>query len=523
MARYFLRLKLSLLRNALRSSGARKVGLVLGVVAWVGLVTTALGLLAASRSQRVVTALVFDAFFLGWLIVPLIGMGTDETLDPSRLALLPLDPPALIRGLLTASMVGVGPVATLVAVSGVLARHRPGVAGTIIVAAAVVVEVLLCLVGSRAMTTGFSSVLRSRRGRDLVAFALAAAALIPALAGQAIPRVLPSGGGGIRVGPIGRVVFWLPSGWLADAVLHARTGGLVRPGLEVAGAVGVLWIALWIWSRSLQRVLTTSEPARTHTAAKRHGLFSAPLGFLPRTRTGAVAAKELRYLWRDPRRRASMLSVAILLSFPVLGVVTGQTRARELVLLAGAGGLVVCLQAVNQFGYDGPAFWLHVAAGGDPAADLWGKNLGLASVGVVVIGAEALLLAALSGGWAYVPGTILLGAGVMGIALGVANETSVLAPYPAADTTANLWANNAGCLTALTGLLAIAVIGGLLVPVGVGVAITIASWHGGFLLVAAAGCAYGIGVWEAGTRLAARRLRSHQIECLEAVSGRSSR
>jgi len=285
----------------------------------------------------------------------------------------------------------------------------------------------------------------------------------------------------------------------------------------------VLGIALWIWSRSLQRVLTTSEPARTKTATKGHGLFSAPLVFLPRTRTGAVAAKELRYLWRDPRRRASMLSVAILLSFPVVGVVMGQTRARELVLLAGAGGLVVCLQAVNQFGYDGPAFWLHVAAGGDPAADLRGKNLGLASVGLVVIAAEALLLAALSGGWAYVPGSILLGAGAMGITLGVANETSVLAPYPIADATANLWANNTGCLTALTGLLAIAVIGGLLLPVGVGVAITIAAWRRGFLLVAITGCAYGIGVWQAGTRLAARRLRSHQIECLEAVSGRRAR
>ena len=157
MARYFLRLKLCLLRNTLRSSGARKVGLVLGVVAWFWLVAAALGLLLASRSQRVVTALVFDAFFLGWLVVPLIGMGTDETLDPSRLALLPLDPPALIRGLLTASLVGVGPLATLVAVSGVLARHRPGPAGSLVVAAAVVVEFLLCLVGSRAMTTGFFS------------------------------------------------------------------------------------------------------------------------------------------------------------------------------------------------------------------------------------------------------------------------------------------------------------------------------------------------------------------------------
>src|SRR5207248_2290171 len=82
--------------------------------------------------------------------VPLLGMGSDETLDPSRLALLPLEPPALMRGLLSASLVGLGPIATLLALSGVLARTRPGAAGTLLIALLVVVELLLCVVGSRA-------------------------------------------------------------------------------------------------------------------------------------------------------------------------------------------------------------------------------------------------------------------------------------------------------------------------------------------------------------------------------------
>jgi ABC-2 type transport system permease protein len=235
-----------------------------------------------------------------------------------------------------------------------------------------------------------------------------------------------------------------------------------------------------------------------------------------------VAAKELRYMWRDPRRRASLLSVVILLAFPVAGVLMGRTHARELVLLAGAGALVLCLQAVNQFGLDGPAFWMNVAAGGDPAADLRGKNLAIAAPGAVVVTLEAVGLAALSGGWAYVPAALLLGAAAMGVTLGVANQASVLAPYPVADSATNLWGNNAGCLTALTGLLALVLTGLLLGPIVTAVAVSLTLWRPGLVAVAAGGAIYGFLLWRLGCRLAANRLSSRQLEVLQAVSGRSA-
>jgi ABC-2 type transport system permease protein len=523
MARHFLRLKLTLLRNGLRSNWLRKLGIGFSVFAWFWLVVAALGLLLASRSQALVVPLVFDAFLLGWLFLPLLGMGTDETLDPSRLALLPLERPTLMRGLLTASLVGLAPIATLLALSGVLIRLRPGPAGTLVIGALLAVELLLCVVGSRAVTTLFSGVLRSRRGRDVLVFVLAIAGLVPALAGQIVPRLLVSPNHRtITVGPAGRVLYWLPSGWLAHAVLQARAGHLLVAVAElVAGGVAVA-AALWLWAWALQRALTTSEPATAKQARKGPGLFSPPLSFLPRTRTGAVAAKEMRYMWRDPRRRASLLSVVILLAFPVAGILMGRTQARELVLLAGAGVLILGLQAVNQFGLDGPAFWMNVAAGGDPAADLRGKNLAIAAPGAVVVAVEAVGLAALSGGWAYIPAALLLGAAAMGVTLGVANQASVLAPYPVTDSSTNLWGNNAGCLTALTGLLAMVVTGLLLGPIVVGVAVSLTAWRVGLTAVAAGGAIYGFLLWRLGCRLAANRLRNRQLEVLQAVSGRSA-
>jgi ABC-2 type transport system permease protein len=523
MARHFLRLKLTLIRNGLRSKGLRKLGIGFSIFAWFWLVVAALGLLLASHSQALVVPLVFDSFLLGWLFLPLLGMGTDETLDPSRLALLPLDRSTLMRGLLTASLVGVAPVATLLALSGALIRLRPGVAGTIVIGALVAVELLACVVGSRAVTTMFSGVLRSRRGRDLLVFVVAVGGLVPALAGQLVPRLLVGPNHKtITVGPAGRALYVLPSGWLAHGVLEARAGHLLVAVAELAAGSAAVAAALWLWGWALQRALTTSEPAAAKKGKKGPGLFSRPLSFLPRTRTGAMAAKEMRYMWRDPRRRASLLSVVILLAFPVVGILMRQTHSRALVLLAGAGALVLCLQAVNQFGLDGPALWMNVAAGGDPAADLRGKNLAIAAPGAAVVAIEAVGLAALSGGWAYVPAALLLGAAVMGITLGVANLTSVLAPYPVADTGTNLWGNNAGCLTAVTGLLAMAVAGILLAPIVAGVAVSLTAWPAGLAAVAAGAAVYGFLVWRLGCRLAANRLRSRQIEVLQAVSDRSA-
>ncbi|CAM5690937.1 hypothetical protein STENM223S_02913 [Streptomyces tendae] len=50
---------------------------------------------------------------LGWAVMPLFFPGGDETLDPTRLVMLPLRPRPLVRALLVASLVGIGPLFTV--------------------------------------------------------------------------------------------------------------------------------------------------------------------------------------------------------------------------------------------------------------------------------------------------------------------------------------------------------------------------------------------------------------------------
>ena len=95
MVAILVRLKLSLLRNALRRSVWRTVGLIIGIVYALGVVVMALVGLVALRWSSValtadVTVLAFAVLTAGWLLLSLLVFGIDETLDPSRFALLPV-------------------------------------------------------------------------------------------------------------------------------------------------------------------------------------------------------------------------------------------------------------------------------------------------------------------------------------------------------------------------------------------------------------------------------------------------
>ena len=94
--RYFVRLKLRLLRNGLRGPGTRVFGFVLGLVFgfWMAAAGFLWFLLAGlePRADIGLVTVVFtgSAIVLGWVLLPLLFFGVDETLDPARLTLFPL-------------------------------------------------------------------------------------------------------------------------------------------------------------------------------------------------------------------------------------------------------------------------------------------------------------------------------------------------------------------------------------------------------------------------------------------------
>jgi ABC-2 type transport system permease protein len=534
VAGHLVGLKLALLRNGLRRSHwQQQVGLVLGALAGLPLAAGGFLLLAlVPRAEPRVGLLLVEAVFLllfiGWGLFPLFSFAGEASLDPAMLALLPLRPRQLVSGLALAGCVGVAPLCTLVALTGAVAGFAPLFGpGLVLVVAAVLVEFALCLVGSRALLTALSRWLRSRRARDLTIVLMSVLALALNLAIQGGGRLLR------RVGqedlealrPLARVVGWLPPGLAARAVVDAGRGRLLAATGELLAAAVVVLLLGWWWWRSLDRVLTTAEPPARANARPAAGLFPrVARRLLPADQRGAVAAKELRYLARHPRLRVSWLTSGLLTLALVVFVAASDRLARpEVVLAALLMVFLLSQNSMNQFGHDGPAYWTNLAAGADPRGDLVGKNLATALAGLAATVALAVVLAAVTGGWLYVPVALCLAVGVLAVSLGVADVVSVRFPYPLPEVTSNLWAVQApgqGCLVGLVQMAAFAVQGLLLLPLLALVGVGLAAWPPALAIACPVAVLYGIVLWRVGLDIGTRWLRGHQAELLAELSPR---
>lgn len=149
-----VRLKLSLLRNGLRQSGGRRAAWIASaVVALLFAALQVLGLVAlrgVGGAESLVVLLV-AVLALGWAVMPLFFPGGDETLDPTRLVMLPLRPRPLVRALLVASLVGIGPLFSVCLLAGSVITVARGAAAWAVGVVAVPLALLVCVALARAV------------------------------------------------------------------------------------------------------------------------------------------------------------------------------------------------------------------------------------------------------------------------------------------------------------------------------------------------------------------------------------
>jgi ABC-2 type transport system permease protein len=134
-----------------------------------------------------------------------------------------------------------------------------------------------------------------------------------------------------------------------------------------------------------------------------------------------------------------------------------------------------------------------------------------------------VVLAAVTGGWLYVPVALCLGLGVLALSLGVADVVSVRFAYPLPDDASNLWAvqgTGQGCLVGVVQMLAFAAQGVLMLPLAVLVVVGLVSWTPALVLVCPLAIGYGLLLWRVGLGLGAGWLSGHQPELLAALSPR---
>lgn len=296
----FVSLKWRLLRNGWRRSfrsPSTAIGVVLSfalsIVGGVGGFMVAAGVRFFHADDARLAVIAGASFVvLGWWFAPLLAGGVDETVDPTKLVVVPLARSELRRGQIVAGLVGLAPMASVLALSGLVIGTAHGWAGVPFGLASVGTLVALGVIGSRTIATTLAGLSMTRRGGDL-------AALLAALGGAGVFAALQLVRFADRsvIEGVVSVLRFTPPGIVAEGLVHSGDD-LTQWWRVVVGIAACALASRW-WSARLDRLLT--EVPRPGTIRRRHGgelaIFDGVVRrHLPSSAAGASIAREMIYL-----------------------------------------------------------------------------------------------------------------------------------------------------------------------------------------------------------------------------------
>ncbi|MDG4835788.1 ABC transporter permease [Micromonospora sp. WMMD967] len=547
-ARHFVRLKLRVMGNSFRGQGWRIAlfigGALLGLwFAVSGFFLFALpGLTGDGQYAVLVGAAGGGLLVLGWLLLPLVFFGVDETLDPARFALLPLSRRTLVTGLFAAALISVPVLAVLIATFGLVLTSWSlgGWSAGLVAVVGVVAGLLLCVAASRAVTSAFATMLRSRRVRDLAAVLLAVvAALLGPLQIFGLAALRETDW--TRLTGAATVIGWTPLGAPWTAGIDVAQGRVWAAPVKLLITVVALGALLFWWSRSLESAMVGAAsagkaPARRGVAGGAVAqLFPRATGWARRDRFGALVAREARYWWRDARRRANLITIAVVGIFvPVFVNVTGgDFAAMEGEGLTAAAsdsspvvvtismvlvGVLAAATLANQFGFDGSAYAANVVAGVPGRVELRARMTAFSLYVLPMLAFVSVVLSVLLSRPAWIGLTFGSLVATYGAGLAVNSFVSVLGAYSLPETS-NPFAMNsgAGLTKGLLTLVTMLVSAVAAVPMVVAAALLGDAW---LWLALPVGAAYGLGAALLGAYLAGDVLDRRLPELLATITPR---
>ena len=426
MVGVLIRIKLATVRHAMTGGKAAVmiIGGTLGLLAAAG--TLLLSSAPSGRSADAVTALclVFLLWTLGWIVGPLLT-GGDSTLRPEYFRLLPIPARRLAVGLLGAAFVGVAPLISVLAFSGIVLYAAPLGPGPLLVAlVAAPVQLVSVILLSRVINWGVGQATQSRLGMELGALLIGFAIAFFNVGWWALPAMDQAVS--VQSAVLATMVRLAPSGWAMVAVAaadHARWVWVVAPLLGLAALCGLLLCA---WARLLTRSSTTTRSSAMRVTHQDHHRV------LPATPLGAVMSKELRTWWRDPvRGRFLRMGLWMAVFFGVLPAIAGARGV--LPWIGPLAAVFTTAFAGNMYGFDGSALWLTLITPGAARVDVRGRQLAWLLIVAPVALALTVILTVVSGqtgGW-FVAATLL--PALLGSGAGVIALVSVLRMAPVTD------------------------------------------------------------------------------------------
>ncbi|MBB1585872.1 MAG: hypothetical protein HG423_003585 [Propionibacterium sp.] len=425
--------------SALRSSPWAMVGYILLVLMllplFVGLTVglSYLRFLPDVRSPLMLTA--GAVLVLVWTFGSVLFFAMDDSVSPQRLVLFPLRSRDLLVPLLVSDLLTLPGVFTLLVCCGFMIGWATDPLLTITGIASTALGVVTGMLAGRILVTSLSRWLAARRSRDLLYVVLLLGLIAISWGGPLLSRGmfnLDLNREAIEL--VGDAAGWSPMGWAWSLPADLAAGRSVVAALRLSLALVLLAAMIWLWSRQLDRALTSPLPSAGGGAPT----VSSPWldRLFPPNPAGAIAARNLRYLRRDPRRFASVL---VIMATPFFVVFMNMVRDEKLIpeflwLVAALATWMGGISALQDTPMDGSALWLHAVSGIRGFEDRLGRLMANSLIYGGTFAMTMVLASPLLGAWGVFPFAFGLGLGTLianqGMSLLISSFLNGTAPPP---------------------------------------------------------------------------------------------
>lgn len=379
--------------------------------------------------------LIFTALTVGWVMVPLLITGLDDTVDPGRFAVLGVSARRLQPGL-TAVAFTTLPALFFLAASVMLAAswHTEGWQVLSVALAGAVLSVAMMVLSARVAVSWAARLLQLRRSR-----LVATAAIVAGIALLAPVAVLLFRDGleivleyDLRV--LLTELARIPVGAPISAAEEAARGRWENAWWRLATAAAWVVVLYVAWGQSIAHRLVHPQFRGGGARSRADGVLAAAAKARPGVDipTRSVYARLSRYWSSDPRYLAAAASAA---AFPALLLVIGFPIVGDSALLVAAVPLVLAgtigWGRHNDVAFDSTAAWLDIVSGRRGTAVMRGRMLAVLAWAGPLCAAAVVVAVAVSGRYALLPAMVGATAGLLGASLGASALSAVALPYRA--------------------------------------------------------------------------------------------
>jgi hypothetical protein len=180
-----------------------------------------------------------------------------------------------------------------------------------------------------------------------------------------------------------------------------------QTGLALAalgGSLIFISLAVWLWTAIISRAMLAQDSSTIRTGGTSDP-FARFARWLPANRRGAVAALELRLLWREPARLPGLIISTLVFGgiFTVIAAALFDLGTPGMAVFGVCSiSFIVVGHRLNEIGIHSSALWMNVVARGRASNDLIGRDLGSVIVDLPVLLVALAAIAIYRGELSYV-------------------------------------------------------------------------------------------------------------------------